>query len=394
MKTTGTVFLHPKKTRSLERFHPWVFSGAITTTEGELKSGDFVRVASQKMQHLGYGFYTADTSIAVRMTHFGDDHPTGRWWHERIANALQLRKALGLVGNPATTTYRLIHGEGDGLPGLIIDHYNGVFVVQAHAGGMFNLLDVITESLKELYGEACRAVYNKSADTLPGGCEDGYLFGEPIAEHTATEYGNTFGIDFTGGQKTGFFIDQRENRKLLGELSRGRKVLNTFSYTGGFSIYALRAEAELVHSLDSSKRALDVGDQNVLLNGFTDGRHRSIQADAVQYLKNLEERYDLIVLDPPAFAKHLKARHAAVQGYKRINYLALKQIEPGGLLFTFSCSQAVDRQLFTNTVIAAAIEAGRKVRVIHRLDQPADHPVNAFHPEGEYLKGLVLEVGA
>ncbi|MGF1565290.1 MAG: class I SAM-dependent rRNA methyltransferase [Flavobacteriales bacterium] len=392
MQPTATLFLHPKKTRSVERFHPWVFSGAIVKTDGQPQPGDFVAVRIVNGTLLGHGFYGEGGSIAARMTHFGEEPPGDRWWHARLQNAYHLRTALGLTSSNETDTYRLVHGEGDGLPGLIIDHYAGVLVVQAHTAGMHRLLPRITESLVDIYGAACKAVYNKSGDTLPGGAEEGYLHGDPLAEHSSLEYGNRFAIDFTGGQKTGFFIDQRENRRLLGELSKDRKVLNTFSYTGGFSMYALNSGAQLVHSLDSSKRALDVGEKNLELNDFDASKHRSIQADAVQYLKHLEEPYDLIVLDPPAFAKHLKARHQAVQGYKRINALAMKHIEPGGLLFTFSCSQAVDRDLFTNTIIAAAIESGRRVRILHRLSQPADHPVNAFHPEGEYLKGLVVEV--
>lgn len=392
MKSTATLLLNPKKTRSLDRFHPWVFSGAIVRIDGEPQPGDFVRVCNIGGQLLGHGFYAEGGSITVRLTHFGNEEPQSNWLHDRLLNAYELRVTLGLADRADTSAYRLIHGEGDGLPGLIIDHYNGVFVVQAHARGIFRILDQITASIVGIYGDRCKAIYNKSADTLPGGCEDGYLYGSALEEHTALEYGNAFYIDFVGGQKTGFFIDQRENRKLLGTLSKGRRVLNTFSYTGGFSVFALRADAALVHSLDSSKRALDVGDRNVALNGLDDGRHASIQADAVQYMKQLETNYDLIVLDPPAFAKHLKARHAAVQGYKRINLLAMQQIDKGGLLFTFSCSQAVDQELFTNTVIAAAIESGRKVRILHRLHQPADHPVNAFHPEGAYLKGLVLSI--
>jgi 23S rRNA (cytosine1962-C5)-methyltransferase len=392
MKSNATLLLNPKKTRSLDRFHPWVFSGAIVRIDGEPQPGDFVRVCNIGGQLLGHGFYAEGGSITVRLTHFGSEEPQPNWLYDRLLNAYELRIAMGLANQTETTAYRLIHGEGDGLPGLIIDHYNGVFVVQAHARGIFRILDQIVESIVRIYGEQCKAIYNKSADTLPGGCEDGYLYGSAIEEHTALEYGNAFYIDFVGGQKTGFFIDQRENRKLLVTLSKGRRVLNTFSYTGGFSVFALRADAALVHSLDSSKRALDVGDRNVTLNGLDDGRHASIQADAVQYMKQLETNYDLIVLDPPAFAKHLKARHAAVQGYKRINLLAMQQIDKGGLLFTFSCSQAVDQELFTNTVIAAAIESGRKVRILHRLHQPADHPVNAFHPEGAYLKGLVLSI--
>lgn len=392
MQPTATLFLHPKKTRSVERYHPWVFSGAIVKTEGQPLPGDFVAVRIVNGTLLGHGFYGEGGSIAARMTHFGDSTPEERWWHQRLEDAHRLRRVLGLVDSKGTTTYRLVHGEGDRLPGLIADYYEGVIVLQAHSAGMHRMLPQIAKSLVEIYGGALKAIYNKSSDTLPGGATEGYLFGEAASDHASLENGLRFSIDYEGGQKTGFFIDQRENRRLLGQLSAGRKVLNTFSYTGGFSIYALQAGAAYVHSLDSSQRALDVGDRNVILNGFSSDRHRSIQADAVQYLKSLEEQYDLIVLDPPAFAKHLKARHQAVQGYKRINALAMKQIATGGLLFTFSCSQAVDRDLFTNTVIAAAIESGRRVRILHRLSQPADHPVNAFHPEGEYLKGLVVEV--
>lgn len=388
----ATIVLNPKKTRSLERFHPWVFSGAIQSIQGTPDDGDFVRVIDAKNTEFGYGLYSPNGSISVRMTHFKDDHPSERWWHDRILSAYKYRESIGLTDRMDTNAYRLVHGEGDLMPGLIIDHYNGLFVVQAHTSGFHRLLPQIAESIAEIYGDRCKAVYNKSGDTLPGGCEEGYLIGSPLDDHTASEYGNTFAIDHKGGQKTGFFIDQRENRRLLGEYSKGKRVLNTFSYTAGFSVYALQNDAALVHSLDSSKRALELGDRNVAMNSGAEAKHESIQADAVQYLKELGHTYDIVVLDPPAFAKHLKARHKAVQGYKRINYHAIKQIAPGGLLFTFSCSQAVERELFTNTVIAAAIEAGRRARIIHRLDQPADHPVSAFHPEGEYLKGLVLQL--
>ncbi|MDG1260386.1 MAG: class I SAM-dependent rRNA methyltransferase [Flavobacteriales bacterium] len=391
-----TAFIKAKKSHSIKRFHPWVFSGAIAYLEGDPVAGEMIRIAETGGITLGHGLFTPGASIAVRLTHFGEEAPTERWWHERLQNAFDVRLQLNLAGNDSTNCYRLIHGEGDGFPGLIIDHYDGALVIQVHTEGMLHYLDGIAESLKEIYGDNCTSIYNKSEDTLPRSSSlkttNGFLFGDETDGKIALENGLKFNIDWVNGQKTGFFIDQRENRALLGSLSKGKKVLNTFSYTGGFSVYSLAADATLVHSLDSSGPALELANQNVALNGFEGDKHAVIQADAVQYLKDIEEDYDIIILDPPAFAKHLKARHKAVQGYKRINALAMKQIKPGGLLFTFSCSQAVDKQLFNHTVISAAMEAGRKVRILHQLHQPADHPVNAFHPEGEYLKGLVVRV--
>ncbi|MFM1932622.1 MAG: hypothetical protein RL226_1925 [Bacteroidota bacterium] len=388
----GEIILKPKKEQSLLRFHPWVFSGAIYHMEG-CEDGELTCVKTAKGEILGFGYFTPGASIAVRMTHFGPQEPTADWILGRLQQAYNLRLQLDLANNESTDIYRLVHGEGDLLPGLIIDHYAGTLVIQAHTLGMHKIRQQIAAALQEIYGERCQAVYDKSAETLKGvhGIENAYLVGGGNHQKVAKENGISFHIDWEGGQKTGFFIDQRENRQLLGQYSAGKKVLNTFSYTGGFSLYALQAGAELVHSLDSSARALEMAHENAKLNGFED-RHGIVQADAVQYLKNLEEDYDIIVLDPPAFAKHLSARHQAVQGYKRINAQAIRQIKPGGLLFTFSCSQAVDKQLFTATVIAAAIESGRGVRVLHQLHQPADHPVNAYHPEGEYLKGLVLRI--
>jgi 23S rRNA (cytosine1962-C5)-methyltransferase len=389
----GDIILKARKEQSLLRFHPWVFSGAIAG-QVNYQEGDFVRVVAAGGQILGFGHFTPNTSIAVRLTHFGKEEPTENWIKERLQSAYDLREQIGLADNASTNTYRLVHAEGDLLPGLIIDHYDGVFVMQAHSSGMYQLRHKISEALQEIYGKRCKAVFDKSAETLAKSklvAENGYLFGSSPETHQAKENGLEFRIDWEGGQKTGFFIDQRESRRLLGEMSKGKSVLNTFSYTGGFSLYALQAGATKVHSLDSSARALEIANENAALNGYSD-RHDIIQADAVQYLKNLGEEYDIIVLDPPAFAKHLSARHQAVQGYKRINSLAMRQMKPGGLLFTFSCSQAVDKQLFNSTIVAAAIEAGRKVRILHQLHQPADHPVSAFHPEGEYLKGLVVRV--
>lgn len=395
METAARIHLNPKKIRSVERYHPWIFSGAIRRIEGKPSDGDFVTVCGANDAIIGHGFYAEGASIAVRLSHFGSSIPAENWWQERLQNAWNYRKNLGINAKEDTNAFRWIHGEGDGLPGLILDCYNGVVVMQAHHAGIYSIRHELAESIKAVYGPELKAIYCKSRETMhDDGLEDEYLFGSLEGRHSAKENGLSFFIDFEGGQKTGFFIDQRENRALLANYASGKKVLNTFSYTAGFSVYALQADAALVHSLDSSQRALDFGDENVKLNGAHTDRHRSIKADAVDYLKHLDESYDIIVLDPPAFAKHQRAKHRAVQAYKRINRLAMEQITKGGLLFTFSCSQAIDEALFANTVTAAAIEAGRHVRIVHRLHQPADHPVNAFHSEGAYLKGLVLEVGA
>ena len=391
-----TAVIKAKKSHSIRRFHPWVFSGAIAYLEGDPVAGEMIRVAETGGVTLGHGLFTPGVSIAVRLTHFGEEAPTDRWWHSRLVNAFELRTQMMLTNSDKTNCYRLIHGEGDDFPGLIIDHYDGAFVIQVHTEGMLHYLEGIAESLKEIYGDKCTSIYNKSEDTLPKSSAlrtaNGFLYGNEEDGKVVLENGLKFKIDWVNGQKTGFFIDQRESRALLGSLSKGKKVLNTFSYTGGFSVYALDGGATMVHSLDSSAPALELATQNVEMNGFGTDKHKNIQTEAVQFLKDLEDDYDIIVLDPPAFAKHLKARHKAVQGYKRINELAMRQIKPGGLLFTYSCSQAVDKQLFNHTIISAAMEAGRKVRILHQMHQPADHPVNAFHPEGEYLKGLVVRV--
>lgn len=394
MELRGYIRLHPKKTRSIDRFHPWVFSGAVAKTDGDPQDGDFVAVTDLRGLVLGYGFYSAAASIAVRMTHFGAKAPDANWISERLIQAHRLRKQLNLAGSEETTCYRLVHGEGDNLPGLIIDFYNGVAVFQAHSRSMYAHRDDICKALEQLYGDELKAIFDKSHETLHlEEAENQYLFGEAPKVQEAHEYGLKFKIDWEGGQKTGFFLDQRENRRLLGDMVKDKKVLNAFSYTGGFSCYALRGGAKEVHSLDSSQRALDIGEENVALNDLPAHQHKSICNDAIEYLKGNDEEYDVIVLDPPSFAKHPRARHKAVQAYKRINKLALKKLKQGGLLFTYSCSQAVEKNIFNNTVVAAAIEAGRNVRVLYQVHQPADHPINIFHPEGEYLKGLVLEVG-
>ncbi len=385
------VKINKNKLNSIERRHPWVFSGAITSDVTNLKDGDVVTVCDHKDYFLARGHFQHAT-ISVRILTFDDLELNQDFFNNQIKNAVDLRMKLNLI-NEKSNICRLVHGEGDSLPGLIVDYYNGVAVIQCHSIGMYNSVELIAEGLKFALGSSLTAIYSKSSDTLPQRAEgkDAYLFGNCETPHLALEYGVKLQIDWITGQKTGFFIDQRENRFLLGKYSQGKKVLNTFCYSGGFSLLALQEGADLVHSLDSSKKAIVLTEANVELNNFG-SKHKSIVADAMEYMKDLEEDYDIIVLDPPAFAKHRDKRHKAIQGYKRLNAHAIRQIKPGGIIFTFSCSQVVDKFLFTNTVIAAAIEAGRNVRILEQLHQPADHPINAFHPEGEYLKGLVLQV--
>ena len=379
------------KEHSIQRKHPWVFSGALASNTSELQDGDLVCLTTKKQQILGIGHYQHAT-IAVRMLCFDYETIDQAFYERRLANAYQLRLRIGLL-HANNNIFRLCHGEGDQLPGLIIDFYNGVAVIQCHSYGMYRQVALIAAALQAVIGKDLKAIYHKSSDTLPKREEitDGYLFGEVAVPYLALENGVKYNIDWINGQKTGFFIDQRENRALLGKYAKGKKVLNTFCYSGGFSLQALQHGATLVHSLDSSKKAIALTDANVELNAF-DERHASIIDDAMDYMKNLAEDYDIIVLDPPAFAKHRDKRHQAIQGYKRLNAHAIRQIKPGGFIFTFSCSQVVDTLLFTNTVIAAAIEAGRSCRILDQLHQPADHPIQAFHPEGAYLKGLVIQI--
>lgn len=385
------VKINKNKINSIERRHPWIFSGAITSDTTTINDGDVVTVFDHNDRFLARGHFQHAT-ISVRILTFEDLELNQDFFNSKIANAVELRMKLNLI-NESTNICRIVHGEGDSLPGLIVDFYNGVAVIQCHSIGMYNAVEQIAEALKFAFGEKLTAIYSKSSDTLPQRAEgkDSYVFGECETPHIALEYGVKLQIDWITGQKTGFFIDQRENRFLLGKYAKNKKVLNTFCYSGGFSLLALQEGAELVHSLDSSKKAIVLTEANIELNQFGD-RHKSIVADAMEYMKNLEEDYDIIVLDPPAFAKHREKRHKAIQGYKRLNAHAIRQIKPGGIIFTFSCSQVVDKFLFSNTVIAAAIETGRNVRILEQLHQPADHPINAFHPEGEYLKGLVLQV--
>ncbi|GHB28403.1 class I SAM-dependent rRNA methyltransferase [Mongoliitalea lutea] len=377
---------------SLLRRHHWVFSGAILEKDEALKNGELVQIHSFKGEFLGIGHFQYG-SIMVRIISFQEELINAYFWQKRLSDAYQVRKSIGLVNAKETNVYRLVHGEGDGFPGLIIDFYNGTAVIQCHQIGMYKHVKEIANALKTVYGDTLDCVYDKSAETLPKniGVENRIVLGEPKTTQVL-EYGCAYEIDWEKGQKTGFFVDQRENRNLLGLYAKGKKVLNTFCYSGGFSVAALKAGATEVHSVDISAKAIELTDKNVALNTGFNGKHASIVADVVKYIREIDLDYDIIVLDPPAFAKNMKARHNAVQAYKRLNAEALKRIQKGGILFTFSCSQVVDKKLFADTVTAAAFEAKRNVRILHYLSQPADHPINLFHTETEYLKGLVLYV--
>ena len=424
------IILKKGREDSLLRFHPWVFSGAIAQIVGEPAEGDIVGVFSQSGDFLAYGHYQVG-SIAVRVLSFaGEDVLSPDFWRNMIARALKVRIAAGLSGalpehespvpepvfpvpelveGPApepverlapTNCYRLVHGEGDGLPGLIIDYYDGVCVMQAHSVGMFRAKGAICEALKSVFGSSLKAVYDKSSGTAPfkAGLDlvDGYLYrsaGFSDNEQVVLENGHKFFVNWTEGQKTGFFLDQRENRALVGKYSRGRNVLNLFCYTGGFSVYALGNGAVHVDSVDSSRKAVDMVERNMSLNGFDASRHTGYCTDAIEFLRNVpEDKYDLMIVDPPAFAKHRGALNNALRAYQRLNAAAISKVAPGGLIFTFSCSQVVDKEAFALAVFSAAAQTGRSVRILDRLNQPADHAVNIYHPEGEYLKGLLLYV--
>ena len=384
------VILKKNKEESILRRHPWIFSGAIDLIDEEIVDGDIVSIYDSRKRFLAIGHFQ-NATIAARIVSFEEREINQKFFTQKLGDAIQLRRNLGLFSSD-NSICRLVHGEGDGLPGLIIDFYENVAVVQCHSISMYHSLSFINKALQKNIADL-QAVYSKSSDTLHTKeiAQDSFLFGNTNVPHSATERGIRFSIDWITGQKTGFFIDQRENRTLLGNYANGKKILNTFCYSGGFSLSALHAGAKEVHSLDSSKKAIDLTDANIALNKFK-GKHKSIVADAMEYLKNLDNSYDIIILDPPAFAKHRDKRHQAIQGYKRLNEMAIKAIKPGGIIFTFSCSQVVDKYLFTNTVIAAAINSRRNIRILEQLHQPADHPINAFHPEGEYLKGLVIQV--
>ena len=388
------IYLKPKKEDSLLRFHPWVFSGAIQSMSGKPAEGDIVEVYSSNNRFLALGHYQIG-SIAVRILSFEETPIDASFWEKRIRSAYVLRHSLGLVGVADNDTYRLVHGEGDNLPGLVVDVYAHTAVMQAHSVGMHLHRYDLTEALKAVMGDTLENVYYKSEATLPFkanlGAEDGYLYGGEV-EDVAMENGLKFNVDWLKGQKTGFFVDQRENRTLLQQYAKGRSVLNMFCYTGGFSFYAMRGGAELVHSVDSSAKAISLTNRNVDLNFPGDARHEAFAEDAFKYLDRMGDKYDLIILDPPAFAKHRNVLRNALQGYRKLNAIAFEKIKPGGILFTFSCSQVVSKENFRLAVFSAAAQAKRSVRILHQLSQPADHPVNIYHPEGEYLKGLVLYV--
>ena len=388
------VYLKRGKEESLKRFHPWIFSGAIHHADEGIEEGEIVRVITADGEFIAVGHYQIG-SIAVRVLSFHDECIDISFWRASLESALQMRIAVGIADCPQNNTYRLVHGEGDNLPGLVIDCYGDTAVMQAHSVGMHVSRMDVCEALVQVMGNRIKNVYYKSETTLPFkadlGQENGFIYGN-TNENTAVENGLRFHVDWLKGQKTGFFVDQRENRTLLEHYSKGKRVLNMFCYTGGFSVYAMRGEAELVHSVDSSAKAIELTKKNVELNFPGDMRHEAFCEDAFKYLDANDAKYDLIVLDPPAFAKHRGALHNALKGYTRLNVKGLQRIKKGGILFTFSCSQVVTKDHFRNAVFTAAAQAGRRVRILHQLHQPADHPINIYHPEGEYLKGLVLYV--
>lgn len=388
------IYLKRGKEESLMRFHPWVFSGAIHHAEGELEEGNTVRVYTAEGQFIAVGHWQIG-SIAVRVLSFQDEEIDQNFWQERLRVAYEARVAIGVAENPQNDTYRLVHGEGDNLPGLIVDIYGPTAVMQAHSVGMHVCREEIAKALMQVMKGKLESIYYKSETTLPYkaglGQENGFLIGNATND-IATENGLKFHIDWLKGQKTGFFVDQRDNRSLLEHYSKGRSVLNMFCYTGGFSVYSMRGDAKVVHSVDSSAKAVELVNANMELNFPGDNRHKAVAEDAFKYLDEMGDQYDLIILDPPAFAKHRDALRHALKGYTRINQKAFEKIQPGGILFTFSCSQAVSKDEFRRAVFTAAAIAKRKVRILHQLHQPADHPINIYHPEGEYLKGLVLYV--
>ncbi len=391
-KVLNTIELIKGKEINLQRRHPWIFSGALKEIPSQLEDGELIYILDSTKNRLGFGHFHRG-SIAVKILQFGNSDYTDGFWRMRLEDALGIRHQLQFEKNK-TNCFRWIHGEGDQLPGLIIDVFDGIVVIQCHTIGMHKQIHLISEAIKFTYGDSLLCIIDKSKESLPpdyaGSVQNAVLFGN-YEEAICIENGYHFIVDCLAGQKTGFFLDQRENRKLLSQYAKHKTVLNAFSYSGGFSIYALGHGARKVYSVDVSKKALDLLKQNLVLNQFTSLPHENICADVNEYLKNMDaDYYDLIVLDPPAFAKSVAKRHTAVQAYKRLNLLAMKKIKNKGLLFTFSCSQVVDEQLFYNTIVSAGIESGRNIRVLHKLTQGQDHPVSLFHPEGNYLKGLVL----
>ena len=388
------IFLKRGKEEALKRFHPWIFSGAIHHMDEGIEEGETVRVITAAGEFIAVGHYQIG-SIAVRVLSFEDIEINTDFWCERLQSALDVRIGVGIADSPTNNTYRLVHGEGDYLPGLVIDCYGSTAVMQAHSVGMHVCRNEICQALVQVMGDRIANVYYKSETTLPYKAdlhqENGFLVGGD-ASNVAMENGLKFHIDWLRGQKTGFFVDQREDRSLLEQYAKGKSVLNMFCYTGGFSVYAMRGNAKQVHSVDSSAKAIELTNDNVALNFPGDARHEAFCEDAFKYLDEHDQQYDLIVLDPPAFAKHRAALRNALKGYTRLNVKGLQRIKKGGILFTFSCSQVVTKDNFRNAVFTAAAQVGRKVRILHQLHQPADHPINIYHPEGEYLKGLVLYV--
>ncbi len=411
MQSFPQVILHSNKIHAVKRFHPWVFSGAIKKKDGDLKEGTVVEVYSDKGEYLGIGHYGMG-SIAVRIFSFNKVTALNDLWKQKFESAYRLRQVAGLAESTDTNAYRLLNAEGDGMPGLIVDWYNGTAVIQAHSKGMYNERENFVEAIKAVYGSRLKAVYDKSnasmhhkpakqeeasdSDTQHSALNtqhstDSYLYGKP-SDDLVLENKHRVKVDWVGGQKTGFFIDQRDNRLLLSKYAAGKKVLNTFCYSGGFSVYAMGTGAKLVHSVDSSAKAIEWTDENIKLNANSASQHQSFVSDVFDFMKDADEDYDIMVLDPPAFAKGQSARHSAIKAYTRLNHTAFKKIKSGGIVFTFSCSQAVNPEMFQGAVTAAAIESGRNIRILHHLTQPADHPVSIYHPEGLYLKGLVLYV--
>ena len=390
----NSILLKSGKEKSVFRYHPWIFSGAIAKTEGTLQEGDIVKVYSADRQFLAIGHYQIG-SIAVRILSFEDTVIDHNFWRTRITAAYRKRRSLGLTDSQTNNVYRLIHGEGDNLPGLVVDIYANVAVTQFHSVGMYLERENIAKAIVEVLGDQITAIYDKSESTLPFKAaiepKNGYLYGQ-AKSFIALENGLKFNVDWLEGQKTGFFIDQRENRNLLEKYARDKSVLNMFCYTGGFSFYAMRGGAHSVHSVDVSARAIELARQNVELNFPGDPRHEAFAEEAFRFLEHSYDKYDLIILDPPAFAKHQNVLNNAIQGYKKLNRKGIEVIKPGGIIFTFSCSQVMTKELFRQTVFTAAANTGRKVSILHQLTQPADHPINIYHPEGEYLKGLVLYV--
>lgn len=389
-----SIYLKRGKEESLKRFHPWVFSGAIAAIDDGVEEGELVRVISSNGEFIAVGMYQIG-SIAVRVLTFKDTVIDHGFWISRLKSALDMRRAISIADNPHNNTYRLVHGEGDNIPGLVIDCYGPTAVMQAHCVGIHLMRHAISEALVEVMGSRIQNIYYKSETTLPFKAdvehENSFIYGGDEND-VAMENGLKFHVDWLRGQKTGFFVDQRENRSLLEQYAKDRSVLNMFCYTGGFSVYAMRGGANIVHSVDSSAKAIELTNRNIADNFGNDPRHEAFCEDAFNFLDANDKKYDLIILDPPAFAKHRAALHNALKGYTRLNVKGLQRIKPGGILFTFSCSQVVSKDNFRNAVFTAAVQANRKVRILHQLHQPADHPINIYHPEGEYLKGLVLYV--